>query len=173
MDTEKALLILEGKLALRNLFSVGPGKGTLNVYRYHLDEYPIKGLDLFAFLHHQLSNDVQMRMGAEFFVCLSRRTSSPKKKYPNKALKEVRFLGIEVPEDAVYRCESPEEEGDSMNLLFYPGNPQDISKYVWGVLAHNFPKVEPALNSDVFFVSADLKRMVNIYDDRGMDVVEL
>jgi hypothetical protein len=33
--------------------------------------------------------------------------------------------------------------------------------------------IEPSLNMEIFFISKDLKTLINVYDDRGMDILEL
>jgi hypothetical protein len=83
------------------------------------------------------------------------------------------LLSINIPNNCIKREFHIEEDELYIQLFFFEVNFDDILKYLWGLLSSNFRGIEPFLQMEIFFISKDLKTLINVYDDRGMDILEL
>jgi hypothetical protein len=95
------------------------------------------------------------------------------KKLQKKTLDSLEFLNICIPENCIRREFYIDDDELYIKLFFFEINIDDIKKYLWGLLSTNFRGIEPFLQMEIFFISNDLKTLINVYDDRGMDILEL
>jgi len=94
------------------------------------------------------------------------------KEYLEK-IKEVKECGIHIPEVTSSRKKYIEDYEVYTHYVFFEVNRSNLHKYIEGILAQSLKFDKPCLPCDVFYVKSDLTKIVNIYDDRGMDILSL
>ena len=175
MTPKEVLDHLLEKFDVNDLFHPGPYNSEgLNGERIYLDETGLKGKRLYN--HHvEFINDL---IGSFFrdgvYICLATSSLENDTYFPKEDLDQVENCGIHIPPIAAYHMEYIDEDECFRHYILYAERPKNIEKYVHHSIANHIQDVDfPYWPCDIFLLNSELNKMVNIYDDRGMDIIDI
>lgn len=157
MNINEALEELEKQFDISKLFDLGVFNRFSNSERIYLDEFDLKGMDLFLFILNYIHKKLEIEFEDRLFVCLLAHTEDDLGQFPAKILKNFSKFDMKIPKQTVYRKRYVEEDMWFCHYLFFEESKSELLKYIWGILARNFTHIQPHLAVDVFFISHDLK----------------
>lgn len=172
-DEERIFEKIENSYDIKELFSLGLYHKFENVNRVYLDVFDKKGIDLFLFLIDYINDIMKEYFSGSLYICMIYDDNKYTKKLPKETIETMKRLSINIPENSIKREYYKEDDEFYTKLFFFEDNFDAIKKYLWGLLSRNFIGVSPFLHMDIFFISKDLKTLISVYDDRGLDILEL
>lgn len=172
-DIELAFNKIEQSYDIKVLFSYALYHKFDNVERIYLDEFNVEGIELFLFLINYLYELMKSNFTDSIYICLVNFSNKKLFNLPKKKKESMKYLNINISNDKIQKTYFLEDDEWYVNLFFYKEEFKNIKKYLWGILSKNFLGIEPVLNMELFFISNDLSKLINIYDDRGVDIMKL
>lgn len=166
---------IEKNYDLNDLFSAGPYNRYENTKRIYFDNIKKRGIDRFLFLIELIEKYMRKQFSDSIYICLIDYDFTYQKKLPKKKVSQFEYTGIKIPKLCAKRDFYDMEAEWYIKLHFFEENIGNIKKYLWGSLAGNFSDIDiqPILRLDIYFISKDLSTLINIYNDRGMDIMKL
>lgn len=169
MEIKKALNKLK-RYDFAKVFSVGLYNRFKDTERRCFDHIPTN-LVGFIDLLDQLENLIKFQIGDPCFICI-RTSSYDQVKDLNKELLTLSDFGIKLPNKIV--CSQLYSDDDELyycySFLEWEGS---IKTLLWLNISGNYPNIKPMFDLDLFFVSKDVRKIINVYDDRGLDILNL
>lgn len=156
-----------------SIFRPGPYNHCRNAKRIYLDDLGEEIKSNFDSLTDFILKKTDNLLGEYFFVCLVTYTEDKRVLFPDKELMQLKNCNIPLPSEFKFDQAYIDDDEWYSNYLFFKERKKFLRNYVKGILAPSLSPVDPLINLDVFFISSDLKILINLYDDRGMDIVEL
>lgn len=172
-DLKMIFMKIEESYDIKDLFSYALYHKYNNVKRVYLDVFELKGVQLFLFLINFICDIMKNYFSETMYICLVSFDNENMIKLPKEKIKSLKLLDINIPKASIKKQYYLEEDEFYVTLYFFEEKFQNINKYIWGLLACNFSEIEPCLQMSMFFISKDLTSLVNVYDDRGMDIMKL
>ncbi len=172
-DLEIIFTKIEQSYNIKDLFSYALYHKYDNVKRVYLDEFELSGIQLFLFLINFICDVMKNYFSETVYICLVNFDNENLTKLPKEKIKAMKLLDINIPKASIKKQYYLEEDEFYVTLFFFEEKFQKINKYLWGLLACNFLGIEPYLQMGMFFISKDLSSLINVYDDRGMDIMKL
>jgi hypothetical protein len=172
-DEQRIFEKIESTYDIKELFSLGLYHKYEKVNREYLDKFDKKGIDLFLFLIDYISDLMIKYFSDSLYVAMLYSDNKYEKKLQKKTIDNLKYLNINIPANCIKREYFLPDDELHTKLFFFEEDYKNIKKYLWGLLSRNFMGIEPSLNMEIFFISKDLKTLINVYDDRGMDILEL
>jgi len=173
MKLDRVVSFLDKWYDIRLLFSPGIYNKFDNSDREYFDELNLKGSKLFYFLNNYLKYKLEDLLGDRFYVCLVFYSEDERGSDLSDKIQLVKECGINIPSDYVSVNRYIEDYEVYCNYFFYEESVDNLSKYISGTLAIDLMEGIPRLPCDAFYIKRDMTKVVNVYDDRGMDVVNL
>lgn len=173
MDVNSAISLLENKYDIKLLFSLGLYNKFDKVDREYFDELNLKELELYIYLKKYLTRKLRTLLGEKYFVCLVLYFEEECDNDLSEDLESIKECGIQIPNNNVSFTRYIEEEELYAHYIFFEDCEDNLQKYIAETLAIDLLNVDPVMPCNVFYVKSDLTKVVNIYDDRGMDVLSL
>jgi hypothetical protein len=155
-----------------SIFHSGPFNLCPDSKRIYLDEFGLEKKDLLPFLKKYVYELIEPVLGQTFYVCLVSNSEDKINIFPQDSLNHLESCKIETPIEFVHDNEYIHEDEWYNHYLFYKETGSNLQKYINGILGHLI-KTEPYLDMEVFFIDNSLKTLINLYDDRGIDIVNL
>jgi len=156
-----------------SIFNPGPYNHCAKANRIYLDELDEEIKTDLQLLTTTVLNKISKLFKDSFFVCLVTFTQEKSVFFPKEDLTQLTNCGIPLPIEFQFEQTYIELDEWYANYLFFKESKTSLKRYVKGILATYLSENEPYINLDVFFISNNLEKLVNLYDDRGMDIVEL
>jgi len=157
------------KLGLADVFSIGLFNKFDNCERKYLDNIP-HDLSGFIAILDILQDLILSQLGSVIFVCV--RTSSHSKIIDMKnEINDLSEIGLKLPDEIIYTQLYSDEDELYYCYSFFKWNDL-IKPLLWINISNNFPNIKPAFDFDLFFVSMDVSKIINVYDDRGVDILK-
>lgn len=173
MELKTAIENIRKKHTLKKVFSLGIFNRFENCKRIYLDRLNKKGLDLFIYLVRNITSKMKLIFRNGYFVCILSYSNAELKNIPYSTLKVFKIFNIKIPKDHVYIQEYCKEDEIFLHYLFFRENPTNLEKLIWFCLSRNFTHIKPYSNSDIFFFTLNTDLIINLYDDRGIDILIL
>jgi len=153
------------------LFSLGLYHKYKNVNRIYLDENEeLKNINSYI---KYLDKSFFKIFGNTVYVCLVDYTEQECNSFPNEELTLLKKCGIDIKEtDSKYFSKYIEDEERYAHYLLHVVKKNNLNLYIKGLLSLHLDK-EPYFTSNMFILSEDLKYLINLYDDRGVDVMKM
>lgn len=174
--TPKAVLDhLVTKYDANDLFHPGPynSKG-ITGERIYLDEIGLKGGELYNHLVKLIDDKIGSLFNKGLYVCIATSSWEDTSNYPKEDLEHVKKCGIKVPTTAAYSKKYISDEEWYRHYLLFEEQPENLRQYIHYSIANHIQEIESTYwPCDIFILNSTLNIMVNIYDDRGMDIIEL
>ncbi|MFA8301428.1 MAG: hypothetical protein ACEPOV_14770 [Hyphomicrobiales bacterium] len=160
---------------LDRIFTLGLKHSFENVKRVYLDELNVSGISGFLKLIDYTKKIIKPLIGDEFFICFVSQSDKVFSKSCKRQLSMLTFLGLKKPSEIYMKDIFLEEEERFMRYLFFLDSLSSLETYIWGALASEYEGVNitPYIAGDIFIISQDLRYVINIYDDRGLDILKL
>lgn len=171
-ELELILEKIEKNYDLNNLFSIGLYLRYANTKRIYLDNIKKEGIDLFMFLLELIEKYMRKHLSDSIYICLMNYEWTYQKELSTETVNQLKRTGINIPELCAKREYYDFDDEWYVKLYFYEESLDNIKKYLWGILAGHC-LVQPNSFMDMFFISKDLSALLNVYDDRGMDLKKL
>lgn len=172
MDLHLMLELLRKKFDLNSLFSLGLYNKFDNVNRIFLDEICDKNYK-FDSVYSYAEKVFKTKIKSDFFVCMVTYTENPTNVFPSQELEQLSDNEIDIPTKFIYWSAYNNEEEWYVHYLFYEEKEIFLPKYISGLLARHLLDNKPYIGSEMFFIPQAGDVMINMYDDRGMDILEL
>lgn len=169
MDLDQAFKKLE-TYGLANVFNIGLFNRFNGCERKYLDHIP-QNLRGFIVILDMLHDLILSHLGEDIFVCVRTSSHNIIKDLKNE-LTSLSEVGLELPvkviqaqlyseDDELYYCYSFFEWTDL------------IKPFLWLSISNNYSNISPKYDLDIFFVSKNVCKLINIYDDRGVDILKI
>jgi len=168
-NLRKLLTKKKDKYPIETIFSLGLYHKFNNVQRIYLDKLFGKKYDESI---DYVTNLVKINMGKQFYVCLVDYSDFEMSFFDKHSIANLNKIQIQIPNYNIYMTKYiKDDEWYEQYLMFIDYN-INIKKYISGIINRvRFNK--PSINTNVFFVDLNLKMVINLYDDRGLDILKL
>ncbi|TNE54019.1 MAG: hypothetical protein EP338_09005 [Bacteroidetes bacterium] len=167
-ELKKIFDYFDARFDLNKLFSVGIYHRFRNVERIYLDEMQ-SSFDKIEYLKRNIISKIE---NDELYACMVTYTEVAQENFPGNSIIELNRCGIDTEREVVFKCLFDEEEEWYSNLLFFKLNYVEIEKFISGVLFRTESK-RRSFSSEFFIVNYTTKKVINVYDDRGVDILEI
>ena len=153
---------------LANVFNVGLFNRFKNCERRYLDHIS-RSLVGFIDILDQVQDVIKPQIGDDCFICI--RTSSYSQiKDLNKEILPLLELGVKLPDRIIYKQLYNDDDELYYCYSFFEWK-NSIKPFLWLNLSNNYPNIKPIFDLDLFFISKDISKIINVYDDRGIDIL--
>lgn len=154
----------------QHIFHTGPYNHCENSERIYLDELFINNSDRIVLLRDFIMKNFKRFYNYDFYVCLVTFSDDNLEKFPQEVLLRLKDCNIQLPIENSYSSKYIQDDEWYAHYLFFKESKYHFEKYINSIL---YDYNEPSIYSDVFIINKELSELVNIYDDRGMDIVQL
>jgi hypothetical protein len=147
MDLVQAFKKLE-TYGLANVFNIGLFNRFNSCERNYLDHIPhnLRGFIVILDLLHDL---ILSHLGEDFFE-----------------------IGLEVP-DEIIQAQLYSDDDELYYCYSFFEWTDLIKPLLWLSISNNYSTISPKFDLDIFFVSKDVCKLINVYDDRGVDILKI
>jgi hypothetical protein len=172
MNLDSVFKAIQKKNDKFSIFHPGPYNLCPDSKRIYLDEFGLEKEELFYFLRKYVHELIAPILGQTFYVCLVSHSEEKMKAFPQESLNHLESCKIQTPINFLYDSEYVNDDEWHNHYLFYNETDSTLQKYIDGILGYLIES-KPCFNMEVFFIDKSLETLINIYDDRGMDIVNL
>ena len=174
MDIQKAFNYLSLNYDFSKIFSHNSNYNFPNNERIYLDETGLKGQRLYKFLLEKTEVIASKYIQDRYFVALV-NFSPEKSKKEDYILSDMEQFNLALPDEYFYHEEYIEEDEWFIKCLFFYEYKNPIKSYFDGILSCHIPtrNKKKFLKCEPFIFDLELKYRVDLYDDRGMDILFL
>lgn len=169
MDLNQAFKKIETH-GLANVFNIGLFNRFNSCERNYLDHIPqnLRGFIVNLDMLHDL---ILSHLGEDIFVCV--RTSSHNKiKELKNELISLSEIGLELP-DEIIQAQLYSDDDELYYCYSFFEWTDLIKPLLWMSISNNYSNISPKFDLDIFFVSKDVNKLINVYDDRGVDILNI
>lgn len=174
MNLEEDFNRLKAKYDLGEIFSQALIFTFENVERIYLDEIRGKSNKIrFDKIIRYVLNELSF-LSDQIYICAVSGADQVSGLFAKEGIDTLKRLGIVVPDKKICFSQYNEDYECEFAYLFYEENKENIIKYVHGVIGAGL-HINPSFKSevDIYFIDLESKKIINIYDDRGMDIVDI
>ena len=177
-EANRAFKSIVSKNNKYSIFHIGPYNHCDNSDRIYLDNIVFKdaerNIDSIKNAILEVTDEI---LGKDFFVCFVDYNSEAKSNISELDKSDCEQLvkcKIELPSELYFETNYIDEDEWFCSLIFYKELRLDYMEYFQLILNRhlNMPN-KPYLPFDTFIIDRNLEWLVNLYDDRGMDIVKL
>lgn len=155
--------------SLDDLFSVGLYHRFKRVNRFFLDELFDKNYSKSISF---VSDHILQIVGDKFYVCLVDYSEIDLNFFNAETLSNIDANGIDIPKSRLFFSKYISEDDWYGQYLFYEESGTNIGKYVSGII-NRVSRDKPSLIPEVYYLNFNLNTLINVYDDRGMDIMTI
>ena len=107
-------------------------------------------------------------LDSDYLVCLLIESD---KNISRKDIIALRECSINIPKNKLFFSYYSDEDDLHKNYIFFKDSLKSLTKYVWNSISKGCSTIEPYCVPDIFLANINAEHLINIYDDRGMDIL--